>query len=506
MQTPLNRIFLSAFLTLLIALFTIPGFRSHIFFLNFVDEDDNIVIASLMNEGKELYRDVYSQHQPLPFYLSSSLQNILDPDNILMNVKRHREFMMFWSLGWIFLLTFRFGWPLFAASFVIELSKINLLGNLFLAESLVVYPLLYVLSYFIFQKKFPLNGEHWCVIILIWVLILSLAPIWPLLGAMFIYLLYCSHHRFATSTRIALVGVILGFAVFSRGTFLYFWHDVVYINYQFYIPLTTPIGMGESVVKAFLAPIIVFFSQEHTLLLGFIQLLSLSFLLELFWLCRDKQYLRALGWVAVLFLVNIRYIDPSNTLYGAFHMLPWVSVFILAVFVELARLWTAQGLKQLTAKFIVIILTLSTLSLASSTLWDVRDPANDFYINYSPSVDIAKVVEILSRDRQHSIWVEPVMYWPYWQTGAKQYSEMINYYGWMDQTPPLRDSLDALLDSELPTIVWAKTHDGIGPYLDRYLQFRRDGKPVDLYLRQDKLSEISESALQELDYYRFEIN
>jgi len=506
MQTLITRFLQAIFLTFVIAVLTIPGFRSHIFFLNFVDEDDNIVIANYVTEGQELYRDVYTQHQPLPFYLSASLQSITQPDNILLVVKRHREFMMLWSLIWIFLLIFRFGSPLFFTALILELVKINLLGNLFLAESLVIYPLIYILAYYLSRPNKVNHLEDWLISILIWVLIFALAPIWPLLGVLLLVQIYTSSNRIYVFSRIVLIGICFGLLIFGRGTLLDFWHDVVYINYQFYIPLTSTLGTAESLYKAFIAPLLVFFNESSSALLSFIQLLSIGFLLELYFLIKDKQVLRAFAWVIILFLANIRYIDPSETLYGAFHMLPWFSVYVFTVVTELKRLWFSRGLKQLTAKFIIILLVIGTISLASASLWDKRDPVTDFYINYSPLVDLSKVVEILSRDSEQAVWVEPVFYWPYWKTGAKQYSEMINYYGWMDLTPPMKNTLNDLLVSELPTIVWAKTQEGIGPYLTEYYQFRRDGKLVDLYLRKDKLNSISPDSLQELSYYRFEIN
>jgi len=159
MNTFIKRLLTASFLTLILSLLVAPGFRSHIFFLNFVDEDDNIVIGNLAGEGKKLYTDVYTQHQPIMFYLSAGIEKVVKPDNILMTVKRHREFMIVWSFLWIFILIYRFGLPLFFASAVIELMKINLLGNLFLAESFVVYPLIYLISYLVYKNQKKIDWE-----------------------------------------------------------------------------------------------------------------------------------------------------------------------------------------------------------------------------------------------------------------------------------------------------------------------------------------------------------
>lgn len=506
MYNILKRILIASLLTFLIALLTVPGFRSHIYFLNFVDEDDNFVIGQYLNEGKKLYQDIFSQHQPIPYHISSVIQRVAQPDNLFMTVKRHREFMIISSLAWIFLLIARFGWPLFVASALIELTKINLLGNLFLAESLVVYPLLYVLSYFIFHPTHKSDIESWLIVALIWGLFFSLAPIWPLLFALLLYLFACRPDKRLVSIQVLVVGLLFAWLLFGQGTLMSYWHDVIYINYHYYIPLTSQLGMGESIFRALLSPLLVHASQGNTPLLAFIRVLSLSFLFIIYWLIKDKKYSRVLLWVVLLFLANIRYIDPSNTLYGAFHMLPWFSMFVLLTVAELPRLWSAQVFARLTVIILIIALTWAGIGVARQTLWDSRDPKTDYYVNYSPQEDILKAVEILSRESEQTVWVEPVLYWPYWQTGAQPYSRMIFYYGWMDQTPPLKQELNDLFARELPTLVWAKTQDGIGPHLSEFIQLSRDDKPIDLYLRKDKLLEISNSAIQELEYYRFEIN
>ena len=506
MNTFIKRLLTASFLTLILSLLVAPGFRSHIFFLNFVDEDDNIVIGNLAGEGKKLYTDVYTQHQPIMFYLSAGIEKVVKPDNILMTVKRHREFMIVWSFLWIFILIYRFGLPLFFASAVIELMKINLLGNLFLAESFVVYPLIYLISYLVYKNQKKIDWETWTVVSLIWFLWFTLAPIWPLLGAMFLWMIYKTKSRIVMVKIISIIGSGFFLLFFGRGGFLDYWHDVIYINYKYYIPLTTSVGFFESGWKGFLAPVYALTSSNQSVLLGFIKVLSLGFIVELIWLIKDKLHLRLLAWIALLGLSNLRYIDPSNTLYGAFHMLPWLSLLLMLNIVELKRLLKGNKAQIATAMIIFLAIGWSALSTAMVSIFDKRDVTTDFYVNYSPLVDIHKVVQILNRDSEQTIWVEPVGYWPYWRTGAEQYSEMVNYYGWMDQTPPMKESLDKQFQQELPTIVWAETSLGIGKYLGEYVRVERDGKPINLYLRKDKVGAISKESREELDYYRFKIN
>ena len=81
---------------------------------------------------------------------------------------------------------------------------------------------------------------------------------------------------------------------------------------------------------------------------------------------------------------------------------------------------------------------------------------------------------------------------------------MVNYYGWMDQTPPLRDPLLADFKESLPSIVYSVgEHLAIGPYLGSYLPLMRDNKATGLYLRRDLLGALTPLQLTRLADYRF---
>ena len=181
-----------------------------------------------------------------------------------------------------------------------------------------------------------------------------------------------------------------------------------------------------------------------------IRILSIGLLLNLVSLVLHKQSQKALIIFIILGLTSLRYIDPGDTLYGAFHMLPWLSLLILFNFLTYTKI-------RMHHVVIFVLIFLSAISVAKTNLFDYRDPATDFYVHFSPSSDIREAVKILSRSTLQTIWVEPVLYYPHWQTGAVPYTSMINYYGWMDQTTPMKQDLVGHLSQELPTIVWAET-------------------------------------------------
>ena len=237
-------------LALVISLVTLSSYRSHIFALHFVDEDDNIVIGNYVREGKKLYSEVFSQHQPSMFVISGSVQNTFSVDNILMVIKRHREFMIAWSILWFLILTARFGWPLLLTGTVIELVRITLLGNLFLAESLVVYPLLYLVAHLFLAPSHVRLAEKLFLASIFWLLWFSLTPLWPVL----MVISFLMGYKVFGDKQFLYIFLILGFisliALMQITTIYDYLYNALYINYKYYIPLTTPVGFFESIVKA----------------------------------------------------------------------------------------------------------------------------------------------------------------------------------------------------------------------------------------------------------------
>lgn len=482
------------------------GFRTHIFSLNFVDEDDNIVIGGLLNNSNKLYVDIFTQHQPSAYIMSGIIQKITRPQNIYMVVKRHREFMIIWSAIWLIFLSWRFGWRLWLAGSILELSKIILLGNMFLAESLVLYPLIYLIAYMLEQGRGKYPKEIFLVIATYWFVWFTLSPLWPFLIFYFFWGLLTTSGPKQHFLNYSLVGVsAAGYLIIATdlGKYLY---DVVYINYKYYLPLTTQISFSESLLKAVASPIMPIFASGHSPLLGLIKLFSWIMFATISYSIYKKKISSGFLYIMILALVSLRYINPNNTLYGGFHMLPWFGIMTYLAIHSLADL-KLRLLTRLGVFMVFLVLVISLLfPLVKNNLLDSRDKERDYYIHYSPGEDIWSLVKILSRKQALSVWVEPVEYWPYWQSGARPYSTMVNYYGWMDQSEPLKNMLKISLDQELPDIIWNDNGEGSKEYLDNYLRFKRDGKYINLYLRNDRLDLLTDDVRRDLSYYRFEIN
>src|SRR5579871_1635124 len=107
------------------------------------DDCNNFMGGYFLLHGKRLFSEIFFNHAPGMAYISYLIQSLFHPRNLYELILRHRQFViLFGFFGNLFLLL-RFGWK--ASGFIIlyELSKFYLFGDRFLAEAIIVYPIVY---------------------------------------------------------------------------------------------------------------------------------------------------------------------------------------------------------------------------------------------------------------------------------------------------------------------------------------------------------------------------
>src|SRR3989338_10370801 len=145
---------------LLLFVYLFMGYENKIFSFNFVDEEDNMAIGQFLLRGEKLYSDIYTNHLPVTYIMSSVVQKFTQPNSLPMLVKRHRESVLVWSFIWTIFLILRFG-PLWILSIIpYELTKHLLIGNIFLAESFAVFPSIYLTSLALQKSRIISTKEY----------------------------------------------------------------------------------------------------------------------------------------------------------------------------------------------------------------------------------------------------------------------------------------------------------------------------------------------------------
>ncbi|MFH1971304.1 MAG: hypothetical protein ABIJ05_02890 [Patescibacteria group bacterium] len=486
-------------------------YENKVNYIHFVDEEENIVTGHYLLQGDKMYQDVFSQHQPIPAIFSAVIQRVTNPNSLFLLVKRHREFIIVWSFIWSLLLIFRFGFWTAGFVFSYELTKIFLLGNLFLAESLVVYPITYLVSLVICKPRDnPSNIELFFVGLIFMFLLFTFSPVWPLLILLFIC--FAVKFKIYDWKKIGLIGlgvlpVLLSILPFVRIS--EYINSVFVFNSKYYIPLNQNQLSLSTLPKSFFSFFLPFLqSSPDTVINQVIKVFSLCFVaLSIFFLTEKKK----IFFLVFLFLglANIRFIQPGLDYYRGFHLIVWYSLLLFVVF------WSIKYLAHLAKNkaFRIGLAILGTglvvfcLIVVRLELFVKRNLLNDYYINYSGQFDLGEAVRIL-KSPGDTLFVAPDQMLIYWQSGIQKSSKYIFYYPFMDKVLSVQNDMAKMFENNPPTFIYCQKNlfGNLSQYLSNYLPLTRNDKPVDLYIHKDKLGNISGQQLKDLEYYQFFIS
>lgn len=475
---------------------------------HFVDEEDNLVLGQYLLKGEKLYSNLFSQHQPLAYIFSAGIQTTTNPNSLFLLLKRHREAMIIWSFVWTVFLVARFGFPFFLFSLIYEPMKIFLLGNLFLSESLIIYPLIFIVSVLILSSK---KLKIWENILLGLSFILSLfllSPLWPLLVILLVRYLIKTKKNLKMIFFLfigALPIFILTLNFISIPEYIF---NTFYINLKYYIPITTHDPVWISAFKSIISPFTVLTSwQGSSATLQVMQILSLLLILGSFILFKNNQWKTVLYIYLILALANIRYIIPGQQMYSGFHLLPWFTLltFFAAFIITLTWQKSARIVRSMyivLAFFLVGIMAKET----GNILFIKKDMNKDAYINYSRQFDFGQAVKIM-KSGSDNLFVVPDDWLIYWQADIPHAFWMVNYYAWMSQVPEIKIPLEDQFNQRPPTFFYCDKcqngYFGLEQFFNLYQPIKKDGQITNLLVLQEKISKLDQQQKKDLSFYNF---
>lgn len=457
-----------------------------------MDEEYGLTVGKYLLEGETAYQDLIINHQPLTSIFSSQVQRLTNPNSVYSLVKRSRQAMLVWSAIWSLILVYYFG--IGALFFVIlyELTKIQLLGNLFLSESLVLYPLTFLFGLVLFKDKLS-NFQLVTAGLSIGLSSFLLGPIWPAIGMISLLLIL----RYKRRSVFIFVGVLIIFLSILRfislsGYFNYYLYD----NLAYTVPSYHEGSWILTIIKSFLSPISAFLPTALTPTLWVIRVLSLILITNLF---SKKSFKKGLLVFALLALTNIRFVAPGTEGYAGFHILPWYAVFIFVCSVIASQ-------KKFTTVLILLTILIS-LNFEKNLLFSKTDTNRDFYINYSTHISIGEVVKIM-KENKDTLFVSPDAWLVYWQSDTKHLPKLFGYYAWMAGIPSLHKEVLNAFEKNPPTFFYC---DNCGKldltkYLVKYHELKRDNESTRLYVLNEKAQKLTPMQKAQLDYLHFKMD
>ncbi len=473
---------------------------------HFVDEEDNFVLGKYLLEGKKVYGNLFSHHQPLAYVFSAGIQKATHPNSIYLLLKWHRDIMILLTIAGSLLLTWRFGLRMLFFIFIFELTKIYLLGNIFLSESLVIYPLVYVVALLLSHQKSLRRAEHLLFGVCLSLIILLLAPLWPL--CILLSLLYVQKFHFKHLPLVLLGGLPpLLVSLFFISLPQYF-YNVFYINFFYYIPLDSHHSTLVNVLLAFLSPLISFIFFDHrTSTLSIAQTCSLVLVVASGFLIKKKRmYLPMTAFLALGFS-NIRYVPIGQEFYNGFHLLPWYALIIMFTGYALVEVFTLAKSRNVKIVVLMMVFVLFGLAVKESlpTLWRKADTQHDLYVNYSTQFTMGEAVSIM-KTKGDTLFVAPDEWLVYWQANIQPASTMINYYPWMTKVPHLRAEVESTFQNRPPTFFYLHGSSlDLEKYLAEYNVLSKDGQRTSLFVRKKKLSSLTPAQKEALSFHHFEV-
>lgn len=424
------------------------------------DDCFNIMAGYFIGQGKHLYSEIFFNHQPIPAYISFFIQTIYHPQSIYELIYRHRMTLIgYFALADVFL-TLRFGLPGFAFALLYETTKGYVFGERFLAESMIVYPLVYLLglAWMSLGKKHITAIELLIASVAAWFVIFSREPYIPL--ASFLYLIICVRYWPRSRLSFFLVILLSLMTVVAFG-FGEYWWNVVSVN------LTTNAGSeirthglnGTGIFSIFLYPIRIFFDRGGAwnnfrwIEVAISATLLLSSVIIVYFHRQRWKYVILI--FLTLGIANIRPVTPGTVYYVAFHHLVWYALAIAGVVLFLHHFQQSNRTLAFIGWITYGSLVLYAVFSPNSYLYEKVDRPAQFGTGYGHYITQGEIIRRLS-DPTQTLFLEEwddLIYWQAKRPSAYPYSW---YTSVMHVFPVYRRARDTMFTDHSPDFYYGQ--------------------------------------------------
>ncbi len=464
------------------------------------DDCFNYVGGYFLGKGRQLYSQIYFNHMPLMAYVSFLVQHFGNPVNIYAVVLQHRQFLLLFGFMFNVFLCWRFGITGLVFTLIYEFSKFYVFGDRFLAESFIVYPMVYLtgLGLHTLAKKRIYHADIILAAVCLWFVVFMREPY--VLAAVFLFAVIIRTVWFKKISFIA-IGVFLVltaglFTLFPLRDFIY---NVVTINAQRGLPGELSAGnfFGSGIVKSFFYP-------AYLLVAGTwndfrFQLISISilFFVSAFVWIKAKKNLWVLGFLFIaLGLANLRPTIPGLQYFEAFHQMNWYGMFL---FSSLYLLY--ESMREVRKRYVSFIITglllVFVLFSPRSFIYQKTDEHTEFITNYGKYLQIGEVIKAITTPRQ-TLFTNGSEEFLYIASGRNSFYPFSFYYPSQFKDKYFYAAEDMFLRNP-PDIVYdfCSPDAPVYPHLPEqvlpmYVQWYSEGKPTCLYMKKSLVPGLTE--------------
>jgi hypothetical protein len=486
-------------------------FIPHLSAFGCFDDCFNIMGGYFILKGKTLYSQVFFNHQMLMAYISYGVQLTKHARNIYELILNHRQFLILFSFIASTVLVVRFKLIAFIFIILYEFSKFYLFGNRFLAEALIVYPLVYLLgiTWEKFHKKQNNFYDYIIAAICTWFIIFMREPFVPL--SLLLYFVFMKG-KINTYKRISIaLFSLLTIVTLAITPLQDFYFNLVTVNQQTVLMSETVTSPLLRISEIFFYPFFVFFGGEWNIFRYLLIILSTAFIILIGYLSIIKRQQKVVIFIFItLGLANIRTVTPGTIFYAAFHMLPWYALFIFNILLMIKEVYVSH---KLYARIIMILLSIclgSVLLLPQSYIYEKAYPHEQFITEYGQQLQAGEGIRALSNNKDN-LFVDGFDDLIYWQADMVSEYRYTWYTSVMPLIPKYSNARLAMFKANPPDFYYGSCPKETTPsrllpsFINKqYIQVKEHNKLSCLFIYDKKIQTITDAQWKKAGDFGYE--
>lgn len=478
------------------------------------DDCFNFMGGYFLLKGKHIFSDFFYNHQPITAYVSFIIQFISTPESIYELILRHRQFILLIGLAFNIILILRFGVKVILFTILFEFSKFYLLGDRFLAENIIIYPIVYMIGVVLFKlsNKKIFNFELWLSAIFTWFIVFSREPYIPLALFLFTVIIYSKNLKDIKKLPIILF-VLLSLATVLSFNINEYFYNLIIINFQVVIPNEINGQLYGGLEAIFFYPVFALFDGPQNLFKSLLVGIDLVFLFYFLKLIKSKKFLFAFIVFIVLGLANLKPDIPGKLFYESFHMVVWFGSFIF-----ITILLAFEEIKNKKINYLSIFLLLYFfIAFIFSPYYFVTEKVNsheEFVTQYGYLLQDAEVIKILSKPSD-TLFLDgdnEIIYWHAQRTSPYKYTWYTSVMPMMKKYEEARQEMyktrppDFYREHGLCPKKTKDTNFTLPKFLKNdYVNLLMDKKQSCIYIKKEKISKISDKQWEEAKKWLYEL-
>lgn len=413
------------------------------------------------------------------------------------------------------LIIYRFRFVAIGFMLFYEFSKFYLFGDRFLAESFIVYPLIFMtgLVWEKLQDKKIAPYEYIVSSVFTWFVVFMREPF--VIAPLFLFSLLLINKSFKKIHALSLaVFIFLTIGTFFIVPFKDFVFDVLIQDYNiiFSKGASNNSIVNGGILKIFFYPIYLFFGGEWSVFRYVLVGLSTLFLLLISYIGIYKKHWKLFAFIFfILSLLNIRILFPFKTFYEAFHIVPWFGVFVFSLFLLLQKTWQySKRLYIFTVVAACILFGYLTLS-PESYIYDNIDPQYEFITNFGKELQNGEVIRVLSAPTD-TLFLDGTDDLIYWQANRMSPYKYSWYSAFMFTIPKFTKERLAMFKNTPPDFYYGSCQkefreDFLLPkeVQNDYVRLVSGGNPTCVFIHKAKLPSITKGQWKRANEFKFEL-